>query len=396
MTDRAPNVEAGVLEDLLCVERCSTLFGHGGPRPEFWETYLLLRSNRDFFRAEVERVAALRQHGRDGGLDASLLARLSAIRLEFYPLAKRLREFLAKSSALVEGIRLELALVFIMSSPQGRDTATRWMSDRSGNAEEAAIRLKVMGRLADAYCRAILESRKVAWASAVAATPRSASAESASPVAPPPPNPEPVAVPAAVAPPPPKPLPSPITPPPVKTAPADVDSTVKVHPLFLEDLRRVLSARRLLDGMKPAVELWELVTLILALRDETRASIAELERLRKLGKPGEFAGEAYNFRQKTTRMKERYGAVVEELRRYLQELFGSWSGETEELVLALMMATAQSRHRIRQWLERRDEWREEAMHWSRRLLERARGYQESLRQEAAGETAANKTNRLFC
>ncbi|MFN3486931.1 MAG: hypothetical protein ACK44W_15810, partial [Planctomycetota bacterium] len=160
---------------------------------------------------------------------------------------------------------------------------------------------------------------------------------------------------------------------------------IRVHPDFLEDLRRVLRARALLEGIRPPAELWELMLLILVLREETRNGLEELERLKREGRPGEFAGAAYALREKASRMRERYGDLVEALRRHLISLLGAWAGDTEELVLAIMVATVQGRHRVRQWLQKPADSRDEILHWTRVLRDRARKYQDTLRGQEAPE-----------
>jgi hypothetical protein len=191
MPDRSSDVDPEVLDDLRCVEQCSTFFGAAGSRPEFWETFLLLRNDRVLIRNEVRRLTTLRKGGYAARLDEGVLARLREIHREHYPLAKKLREFIQRLPSPPEGVRLELAIVFIMSAPRGREAAARWMANPSGAVEEVSLRLRVMSRLINAYCKALFESRVAPQPEGRAAAPAEevapAKAEPAPTPAPPPP-----------------------------------------------------------------------------------------------------------------------------------------------------------------------------------------------------------------
>jgi hypothetical protein len=338
MAEGATDVDPEVLADLQGVERLMTFFGAGVLRPEFWELCLLFRENREFLRGELVRLERLRAENRPLAIEPAVLDRLLLVRRRFQPTVKRLRDFLGAHPSVTESFRLDLAIVLLMSSAEGRAAAERWGADPGARADEVLRHMADLERRADAYCRALVSERRDA------------------------PPPEPAGR---------------------DLRPGDIDSTIRVHPDFLEDLRRVLRARALLEGIRPPAELWELMLLILVLREETRAGIEELERLKKEGRPGEFAGAAYAFREKIGRMRERYGGLVGALRRCLTGLVGAWEGDTEELVLAIMVATVQSRHRVRQWLQKPTESRDEILHWVRVLRDRARKYQDSLRDQEA-------------
>ncbi|HXG63319.1 MAG TPA: hypothetical protein VNO22_18255 [Planctomycetota bacterium] len=340
MAEGSTDVDPEVLADLQGVERFMTFFGAGVLRPEFWELCLLFRENREVLRRELARLERLRAENRPPGIDPAVMDRLLLIRRRFQPMVKRLRDFLGAHPSVTESFRLDLAIVLLMSSQEGRAAAERWSADPAAQAEDVLRHMADLERRADAYCRALVSERRDA------------------------PAPEPGAP---------------------DVRPGDIDSTIRVHPDFLEDLRRVNRARALLEGIRPPAELWELVLLILVLREETRSGIEELERLKKEGRPGEFAGAAYAFREKIGRMRERYGELVGALRRHLIGLLGAWEGDTEELVLAIMVATVQGRHRVRQWLQKPAESRDELLHWVRVLRDRARKYQDSLRGREPSE-----------
>lgn len=368
-------VDKEVLGDLRDAERLSTFFERGPMRPEFWEVFLALRHDRELVQSEVRRLTALRDSGQPRKVEGPILDRLKEVRTEHYGLAVQLRQFLQSLPQPPEGMHLELAIVFIMASPKARESASSWTGDPLRGVQEAGARLRIMKKLSDDYCQALLEARRDE-----VPTP----AEAPTPPAPEPPKLESV----PIAPPAPELFPpAPVVAPPeqvvkvpelLRPGPPDVDSTIRVHPQFIEDLRRVKQVRQLLQGPKGAPELWELVALVTTLRDETRRSIADLERLKVHGKPGEFPAEAYNFREKVARVREKYGVLVSDLRPWLLRLFGKWEGEVEELALALVIATMQGRHRVKAWVGKPDGGGDEAKRWMEALLSRARGYLDAL------------------
>ncbi len=317
-------VDPQVLEDLRSVEESNTLFGAFGVRPEFWEAFTYLKIDRDGFEAELRRLAELRKEGKGGAISPEVLETFKGIRREFYPLAKRLRAYILGLHGTLDGLRLELAIVFIMGSLRGRDAAARWVDDPVAQKPDAELRLRVMGNLVDAYRKALLEQR-------VAAPPQEI---------------------------------VPIEPPRKASAPG---APLQVSPQFLDDFRRASRLRELLRG-----DLWEALCLVLVQRAETAAAIAELERLRTDGKPGEFEGEVLRVRGTMGQVRQRYGGFVAELRKFLAGVFGRWEGEIEETALAFIAASPKGRHRARQWLDDPELCRGEAARFVEGLRERAR------------------------
>src|SRR5207237_10746235 len=113
------------------------------------------------FQAEVDRLAAQRKQGAEAKVDPALAQQLGAIKKELSPLARQLREFLGKSPAgILDGMKQDLALVFLMGSKKARLSVARWVGDPAGSAGESALRLKILNRLVDGYRRALLDSRK--------------------------------------------------------------------------------------------------------------------------------------------------------------------------------------------------------------------------------------------
>jgi hypothetical protein len=395
MSDQATEIDPEVLEDLRRVERCSTFFGGVVPRPEFWEAFTLLKTNRDLVQGELRRLAEERDAGRPPLVDGAVLEKLRQIRREHYPLAVKLRDYLARRDPPPEGMRLELSIVFIMGSERGRTAATRWVNTPAGQQTDAILRLRVMGLLVDAYCKALLETRftipePAPPPPAAAAAPEPSVATPASPEGRPTPAPlEPVpqapAPPAFALPPAPPATPAisavpampamPAVPSP-KPAPAPASRgtsrpTARILPQVLSDLRIVDRLREVLAAMKPPVEVWEALCLVMAQREETTAAVEDLERLRNGARPGEFAGAAYVLRDRLRIVGSRHSILVSDLLAYLTKIFGSWRGPAEEVTVALIIASSQGRHRVKQWLDDPELCREDASRFVAGLRQRA-------------------------
>jgi hypothetical protein len=336
-------VDPLVVEDLRYVERVAPLFGGPGARSEFWEVFTLLKSNRDAFMAEAARLEAAKKAGSPASLDPALLEKLRAIRKDYFPLARELRGFLEKLPTPLDGMRLELGLVLTMASTRGREAALRWVADPVNQAPDALPRVLVMTRLVDQYRKALLEQKMAA---------------------PPPPADDPLT--AAV---------------PVKLE----DKPLRIHPQFLGDLRAGRRFVELLSGGRQAVELWEAVGFILTDRVTAAGALRELQRLKRAGKPGEFAGEVFRTRERIAELRGKLARFVGDLRAYLVRLFGKWEGEIEELVLAFIAASARGRHRARQWLDDPELCKDEAARFVADLRSRAGDYREALK--AADPTA---------
>src|SRR5437016_5099085 len=281
MGDPAYPVDPEVVQDLLCVERCSTFLGSGPLRPEFWEVFALLKSDRPLVVEEVKRLTELRASGRPATISMELTEKLLDVRRDLYGIASDLRPFLSKNPGMRDGMRLELALVFIMSSARGREAAAQWVADPAAKVKEASPRVLLMGRMADAYCRALMEARR----NSPAAPPE----PPASPApAPPPAVPSPQEEPDIILKPseeasipsngqpdivlkpadetPPAPPSSGVASAPAPSAPAvakpAVRVTARLHPQFLEDLELVQRLQRALEGPKPPPSVWEAHALV--------------------------------------------------------------------------------------------------------------------------------------
>ncbi len=394
MGDTAYPVDPKIVEELLGVERCSMFLGSGPLRPEFWEIFTLLKASRQLVLDEVKRLTDLRAAGQPATIGLELHEKLLDIRRELYGLASDLRPFLSRHPGMRDGMRLELALVFIMSSARGRESATKWVADPASQGPEVALRIQLMGRMADAYCKALMEARRTSVVSIPDPLPPMATA----PPPPPPPPPASAPAPASV----PVPVPEPdivLKPqepaPPPKPAfaevtvvrpapPAEIRVTARLQPQFLEDLEIVQQLRRALEGPRPAPAAWEVHALVALRHEELRGQIGELERLKKSGKPGEFAGAAYAMRERIREARSKHEVLAGNLRVYLEKISGGWQGEAEEVALAILMGSTHGRHRVTQWLEDPESCRNEAISLAKSLLERAREHIDKGGRVAAG------------
>ncbi|MFN3485345.1 MAG: hypothetical protein ACK44W_07670, partial [Planctomycetota bacterium] len=160
MAEGAAGVDPEVLDDLQGVERFLTFFGAGVLRPEFWELYLLFRENREILRRELGRLERLRAEQRPLAIEPVILDRLLTVRRRFQPAVRRLRDFLGAHPSVTESFRLDLAIVLLMSSPEGRAAAERWSADPTAQADEVLRSMADLERRADAYCRALVSERR--------------------------------------------------------------------------------------------------------------------------------------------------------------------------------------------------------------------------------------------
>jgi hypothetical protein len=243
-----------------------------------------------------------------------------------------------------------------MSAARGRESAAAWLADPAGTAVESGTRIQLMGRMADAYCRALMSARRAA--NVPLPEPPPAAAAPPSPTAP---EEEDIILKPTEDPPPPpaSPLPIEAATPNVESPKAAVPSpppkTVaraasRLHPQFLKDLEIVQRLQRALEGPKPSPPAWEVHALVSPRPAALPGQIAELERLRHSGKPGEFAGAAYAMREKIREAKSRHEVLAEKLRSYLEKIFNGWQGEAEEIAFAVLLGSANGRQRAELWL----------------------------------------------
>src|SRR5262245_41112431 len=333
MVAPASEIDPQVVEDLRLVEQGCQTFGSCGMRAEFWEVFTLLKTGREVFQRECERLNDSLSKGGKGKVEPAVVEKLANIKTDLQPLARRLREFLGKSSSgLLDGMKQDLALVFLMGSARARQSVAKWVNDPVGYAGEASLRLKILSRLVDGYRRALLDARR----------------DSAPPLAKP-----------------------------DTTVRSMSPSTVKLKPEFVDDLRYAARCRRLFEGPE-ARPTWELVCLMLLQREETRRAIDELGLLKVDGKPGEFAGALYRFRTRLKDIRSQFDPVALPVANYLKSIFGHFGGDADELALAFLMASSQGRHRAKQWLDDPELCRGEATASMNGLRTRAEYYLDAM------------------
>lgn len=334
MGEGASDIDPQTVDDLRIVEQGSQLLAACGTRAEFWESFTLLKTGREAFQTELDRLAARRKENGEAKLDPLLSQKLGQIKTQLSPLARQLREFLAKSSTgMLDGMKQDLALVFLMGSSKARQSVTRWVSDPAKSQAEAALKLKILSRLVDAYRRALLEARREG------SPPRAA---------------------------------------PDTTVRAMSPASTRLRPEFIEDLRYLERACRV-RGLPEDSPGWDLICLVLQERDETRRIIDELVQLKSSGKPGEFAGTTARLRSRLKNIHANHDPIALPVATYLKSVFGTFEGRAEEMALAFLVSSPQGRHRAQQWLDDPDLCRGEATASMNGLRTRAMSYLDALK-----------------
>jgi hypothetical protein len=330
----ASDIDPQTVDDLRIVEQGSQLLAACGTRAEFWESFTLLKIGRSAFQSELDRLAARRKESGDAKVDPLMVQKLGQIKTQLSPLARQLREFLAKSSAgMLDGMKQDLALVFLMGSSKARQSVARWVNDPAGNQAESALKLKILSRMVDGYRRALLEARREG--------------------SPPPAQPD-------------------------TTVRAMSPSSTRLKPEFIDDLR-YLDRSRQVQGLPEGSPGWDLVCLMLLEREETRLIIEELVQLKSSGKPGEFAGTSARLRTKLKQLHDQHDAIALPVLTYLRSVFGVFEGRADDLALAFLVASPQGRHRAKQWLDDPELCRGEATASMNGLRTRALSYLDALK-----------------
>ena len=337
MADPMSEVDPQTVDDLRIVEQGCQILGAAGARIEFWEGFTLLKIGRDAFQAETERLTHMRKKGGEVKVVSSLTDKLKDIKIQLLPLAKQLREFLGKSGgSMLDGMKQDLALVFLMGSAKARASVTKWVSDPAGSQADSTLKLKILSRLVDAYRRALMEARRD------------------------------------------------------NVAPAEKDTTIRsmghtkvqLKPEFIEDLRKLESCRKLMTGMTPPAG-WDLYCLLLSQPEEARRIIEELEHLKVNGKPGEFAGTLYRMRGMLKNIRAQHESTGGPLRAYLLKLFPSYGSPSDDLAFAFLVSSSQGRYRAKQWLEDPELCKGEATASMNGLRTRALAYLDALKAQPA-------------
>jgi hypothetical protein len=138
-----------VLQDLQLAKRACTELGNAGHLIEMWEAYVLAQASPEALARELEKLAS----APDGGsVSTELQSKLAHLRRDTVPLVEYLRQTLPVSVPLLaDAAALDLALVFIMSTPPARDAVVRWFKNPSASRDEAMRVLKTMSRMVESY-----------------------------------------------------------------------------------------------------------------------------------------------------------------------------------------------------------------------------------------------------
>jgi hypothetical protein len=317
MPDGPVPVDPQTLKDLLDAEQFCRLLGTAGQRIEFWEAYCLLKADPEMMRAEIARIAEQISSIRPAEASPSVLEKLRFIRSDMGPLVHHLRQLMAILPDAAESSRMDLTIVFVVASAQGREAAVRWVADPVTWRDEAALRVRVMAGLVNTYRRALLEAH-------IAASPREL-----------PPAPEPSA----------------------REAEESAEAAPRGPDPMLGALRLVERCQEVLRETSVKPETWELLCLAVSDGPGLGAAVRELRRLKARGKPGEFAGAAYAFRQRLGQVREQHGLWVDRLRQYIGGLnLTGWDKDIEGIVLGLLVVSPQGRARVERWFQKPREY----------------------------------------
>jgi len=346
MPEGPVSVDPQTLKDLLDAEQFCRLLGTAGQRVEFWEAYCLLKADPDLMRDEISRIAEQVRNFRPAEAGTPVLEKLRFVRSDMGPLVHHLRQLMAILPDAAESSRMDLTIVFIVASAQGREAAVRWVADPVTYRDEAGLRVRVMSNLVNTYRRALLEAHIVA---------------------------SPVELPAAA-----------------EGAGEEEEEGGEALPKgpdpLVGALRQAERCQELLQGTNIHPETWELLCLAVSDGPGMGAAVRELRQLKKRGRPGEFAGAAYAFRQRIDTVREQHGLWIDRLRQYIAGLnLTGWDGDVEGIVLGLLVASPQGRARVERWFQKPREYLRLSASFLGSLVTRAIRLLNKLRQEREEE-----------
>lgn len=157
--DTPDRVDADVLEDLREAERLREFADAAQPPLESWEVLSLALSDRSGVKRAADRLQSNMVGEPASDLNDDLIRffeRLLEIRTAHGDLARGLREYV-RSLPLgsFSPSTLDLALGFVMASPEGRNRARAWLDLPDRYRREAAIRLEGVIGKAQHYQRAL-------------------------------------------------------------------------------------------------------------------------------------------------------------------------------------------------------------------------------------------------
>jgi hypothetical protein len=143
-------VDADLYRDLLATRDFLQTFA-GPAKVELWEVMSLALQDRDAVRLAAARLAEPRAQAVADDVNAvtiRVLEKLLDIRFRWTPLVRALAGYVrALPTGRYGGETLDLAIGFLVASPEGRERARAWIEDPRRFRREAALRLEgVIGR----------------------------------------------------------------------------------------------------------------------------------------------------------------------------------------------------------------------------------------------------------
>src|SRR4051812_24070773 len=146
-------VDPRILQNLQLAKRACSGLGNAGEMIELWEAYVLAQADPPALTRELDKLA---KQGGAGTLGPDVQEKIAGVRHGHVPLVEYLRQTLPVSVPLLaDAGALDLALVFIMSTPPARDAVVRWFKNPSGSRDEAMRLLKTMSRMVESYQQAM-------------------------------------------------------------------------------------------------------------------------------------------------------------------------------------------------------------------------------------------------
>jgi hypothetical protein len=146
-----PGVDPDLYKDLLATRDFLQSFAGRSSRVELWEVMCLAIQDRAAVRQAADRLGSPDGQAAADDLNAGtirVLEKLLDLRFRWTPLVRALSRFIRTlPTGRYGGDTLELAVGFILASPEGREHARAWIEDPRRLRREAAIRLEgVIGR----------------------------------------------------------------------------------------------------------------------------------------------------------------------------------------------------------------------------------------------------------
>jgi hypothetical protein len=144
-------VDPDLYRDLVATRDFLQSFAGRSSRVELWEVMCLAIEDRAAVRQAADRLGAPDAQASADDLNAGtirVLEKLLDLRFRWTPLVRALSRFIRTlPTGRYGGDTLDLAIGFILASPEGREHARAWIEDPQRLRREAALRLEgVIGR----------------------------------------------------------------------------------------------------------------------------------------------------------------------------------------------------------------------------------------------------------